>query len=131
MEKKIPSSLIPQPSMAEYNCLAGLKAGQGQCKETRFLQSLQKPIQHFCSHTVTLFALMNPLMYILTLSFILHCLFLFFLLDSSAERLTPKEFEFLEKQSICACSDHVLSLPPNFGLSFLFCASDRFPASWH
>jgi len=58
---------------------------------------------------------MNPLLYILTLGFILlHCLLLFLLSDSfSAESLTCNGFVFLGKQSLCTCGDDVLSPLPN------------------
>lgn len=130
LEKKISSFLIPQPSMADCNCQAGLKAGQGWCKESGFLQSPQKPpLALLLSHSYCICPY-EPVNIHLNIGFypsLSSPLPPF----SSAERLAPKEFKFLGKQSFCMCSDHVLSPLPSFGLPFLFCASYKFPASWH
>lgn len=92
--------------------------GISPCKEPGPAPScnLPKPPLHPYSRIVTLFALMNLLMYLLTLGFILpHSLLLFLLLDTfSAERLTSNEFEFLGKQRLSMCGDDVLSPLPNF-----------------
>lgn len=119
--------------MAECNCQAGLKAGQRWCKETEFLQSPQKPPLHFCSRTVTLFVLMNPLIYILTLGFILHCLLLF-LLSGQLRGWHLKNLSFWgNKTSVCAvimywahCLGWFTFL--HCPLVYLFCFV--LPASW-